>query len=84
VMVIYSIGLLITDINFIFVSLNSRKLPGQYWFLIVGPVLEGCLGGKHPHVSDEIEMTVFFFKGMTAGMAAMHAYVSDTTSPAAR
>jgi hypothetical protein len=44
------IGLLLTDFIFIFVSFFSRKLPGGYWFLVVGPVIEGCLGGKS-HIS---------------------------------
>jgi hypothetical protein len=40
------VGLLLTDFNFIFVSLFSSKLPGGYWFLVVGPVIEGGLGGQ--------------------------------------
>lgn len=40
------IGLLIADFNFIFVSLFSHVVPGGYWFLVVGPLLEGALGGE--------------------------------------
>ncbi|GLB34576.1 putative major facilitator superfamily protein [Lyophyllum shimeji] len=53
------IGLLITDSNFIFVSRNFRNLPGGYWFLVVGPLIEGSLGGLssssaaiHAYVAD--------------------------------
>jgi len=66
VLSISAVGILLMDFNFIFVYLCSTRLPGGYWFLVVGPVIEGCLGG------------------MTAGLAAMHAYVSDTTDPSAR
>ena len=46
VMLVSVVGLLLTDFNFIFVSLFSKKLPGGYWFLVVGPVIEGCMGGQ--------------------------------------
>jgi hypothetical protein len=39
------VGLLITDLNFIQVVFNFRRLPGSYWFLIVGPIVEGSFGG---------------------------------------
>jgi hypothetical protein len=39
------IGLLLTDFNFIMVALFSKRIPGGYWFLTVGPVVEGLLGG---------------------------------------
>ena len=35
----------ISDANFIFVSHFHAKIPGGYWFLIVGPIVEGTLGG---------------------------------------
>ena len=40
------LGLLISDFNFIAVALFSKHIPGGYWFLLVGHVLEGLLGGK--------------------------------------
>lgn len=40
-------GLLLNDFNFIFVTLFFRHLPGNYWFLLVGPVVEGCVGGQY-------------------------------------
>lgn len=46
VMGISIIGLLMTDFNFIFVTKFYTKLPGGYWFLVVGPILEGILGGE--------------------------------------
>jgi hypothetical protein len=39
------VGLLLTDFSFIFTTLFYRHLPGGYWFLVTGPLLEGCLGG---------------------------------------
>jgi MFS family permease len=39
------IGLLFTDANFILVYYFSRSLPGGYWFLLLGPLLEGSMGG---------------------------------------
>ncbi|RDB23050.1 putative membrane protein C14C4.07 [Hypsizygus marmoreus] len=60
------VGLLITDFNFIFVSHHFQHLPGGYWFLLVGPLIEGCLGG------------------MTTAIAAMHAYLADTTTEGTR
>ncbi|KAJ3502515.1 hypothetical protein NLJ89_g8854 [Agrocybe chaxingu] len=45
VMGISVLGLLFTDFIFIFVALNSKHVPGGYWFLVVGPLVEGSLGG---------------------------------------
>ncbi|KAF8808993.1 MFS general substrate transporter [Phlegmacium glaucopus] len=45
VMGISAIGLLLTDFNFIMVTLFSKHIPGGYWFLVVGPMVEGALGG---------------------------------------
>ncbi|KAF5373858.1 hypothetical protein D9758_000672 [Tetrapyrgos nigripes] len=45
VMGITVIGLLVTDAAFILVYFFSRRLPGGYWFLLIGPLLEGSLGG---------------------------------------
>ncbi|KAG5643210.1 hypothetical protein DXG03_001328 [Asterophora parasitica] len=60
------VGLLFTDFNFIFVSRNFQSLPGGYWFLVLGPIIEGSVGG------------------LTAAIAAMHAYIADTTPEAER
>lgn len=41
-------GLLATDLNFI-AAVSFQKfssLPGSYWLLMLGPVVEGCLGGE--------------------------------------
>ncbi|KAK7020467.1 MFS domain-containing protein [Favolaschia claudopus] len=59
-------GVLVNDLTFIFVTKNFRHIPGGYWFLIVGPIFEGLLGG------------------ISAGSAASHAYISDTTRPSER
>ncbi|KAJ7709720.1 major facilitator superfamily domain-containing protein [Mycena rosella] len=52
-------GLLFTDFNFIFVTKNYERIPGGYWFLIVGPIIEGSLGGfvsasaaSHAYLAD--------------------------------
>ncbi|KAI0930891.1 hypothetical protein AcV7_004954 [Taiwanofungus camphoratus] len=42
-----AIGLLCTDFDFILVSKFWKVLPGGYWFLICGPVIEGLLGGMN-------------------------------------
>ncbi|KAF8891345.1 major facilitator superfamily domain-containing protein [Infundibulicybe gibba] len=39
------IGVLVTDINFIFVTLASQKIPGGYWALLLGPLIDGSVGG---------------------------------------
>ncbi|KAG6829195.1 hypothetical protein H0H92_005396 [Tricholoma furcatifolium] len=39
------IGLLYSDLNFIFTARNFERLPGGYWFVILGPLVEGSLGG---------------------------------------
>ncbi|KAF9014116.1 major facilitator superfamily domain-containing protein [Cyathus striatus] len=66
VMGISIIGLLFTEWNFIFVTLFSKHIPGGYWFLVVGAIIEGTLGG------------------MTTGVAAMHAYLADTSTESTR
>lgn len=40
-------GILITDFTFIFVAKFSRALPGGYHFLLLGPLVEGLLGGAY-------------------------------------
>jgi hypothetical protein len=47
------IGLLLTDLNFIVVFWFAPRLPGNYWFLVAGPIVEGALGGEY--VSDLCE-----------------------------
>ncbi|KAH8116885.1 MFS general substrate transporter [Phellopilus nigrolimitatus] len=39
------IGLLLTDFNFIIVCFFSKKLPGGYWFILLGAFADGALGG---------------------------------------
>ncbi|KIK57642.1 hypothetical protein GYMLUDRAFT_45806 [Collybiopsis luxurians FD-317 M1] len=39
------VGLLLTDANFILVYFYSQFLPGGYWFLVLGPLIEGSMGG---------------------------------------
>ncbi|KAF7294735.1 MFS domain-containing protein [Mycena indigotica] len=56
------LGLLFNDCLFIFVTKNFTWIPGGYWFLLVGPILEGCLGGfstasaaSHAYLADVVE-----------------------------
>ncbi|PCH37837.1 MFS general substrate transporter [Wolfiporia cocos MD-104 SS10] len=53
------IGLLMEDLAFILVCNFSELLPGGYWFLTLGPVLAGMLGGlnavsagAHAYIAD--------------------------------
>ncbi|KAH9945899.1 MFS general substrate transporter [Epithele typhae] len=41
------IGLLIADLTFLAVFWFYDYLPGGYWFLMLGPLCEGLLGGRH-------------------------------------
>ncbi|TFK68620.1 MFS general substrate transporter [Pluteus cervinus] len=59
VMGISVFGLLLTDLNFIFTSSFYQRLPGGYWFLLLGPLTEGVLGGMtgpmaaiHAYIAD--------------------------------
>lgn len=42
---IYLLGPLLTDVIFIFVMRHPDLVPGGYWFLLLGPLVEGSLGG---------------------------------------
>ncbi|THG99442.1 hypothetical protein EW145_g7263 [Phellinidium pouzarii] len=67
VMGISILGLLLTLISTLSSSIFfSKRLPGGYWFLLLGPLIEGSLGG------------------FTSGVAAVHAYTADCTSPEKR
>ncbi|KAI0723991.1 MFS general substrate transporter [Cerioporus squamosus] len=53
------IGVLIMDMNFLCVFWFYNYIPGGYWFLVSGPVLEGLLGGQalisatiHAYIAD--------------------------------
>lgn len=39
------LGLLVADVNFIGVATWWKYLPGGYWLLVIGPIVEGFLGG---------------------------------------
>ena len=40
------VGLLIADLTFLCVFWFYDYIPGGYWFLLLGPLVEGFLGGK--------------------------------------
>lgn len=35
----------LSDLNFIFVTMAAKWLPGGYRFLFLGPIIDGALGG---------------------------------------
>lgn len=76
------LGMLITDATFISTAKYSRFLPGGMWFLIVGPLVDGCLGSKSSFVL--LVQSVIPDVGYSTVMAAVHAYIADTSEPAAR
>ena len=41
------VGVLLMDMNFLCVFWFYDYIPGGYWFLITGPVVEGLLGGEY-------------------------------------
>jgi hypothetical protein len=79
------IGLLLTDFNFIMVNLFPRHIPGGYWFLVVGPMVEGALGGTLSRWLSRIwEDKTLILAGLTGGIAAVHAYLADTSDESDR
>lgn len=45
------LGLLLTELTFIVTVNFFDYLPGGYWFLLVGYVMEGFLGSESPFYS---------------------------------
>ncbi|KAH8106785.1 major facilitator superfamily domain-containing protein [Cristinia sonorae] len=55
-------GLLFADANFIFVAKFSKSLPGNYWWFVLGALVEGIFGSIstlnatiHAYVADTVE-----------------------------
>jgi hypothetical protein len=44
VIAISTFGSVLDNLNVIFVSSFASRLPGNYWFLVVGSIVEGMLG----------------------------------------
>ncbi|KAF9479286.1 MFS general substrate transporter [Pholiota conissans] len=44
-MIVSTLSLLITDLNFIVAALFTKHIPGGYWFLLIGPIADGLFGG---------------------------------------
>jgi hypothetical protein len=80
------IGLLITDIMLILVVYLNPYLPGGYWFLLVGSVIEGALGGQLClfFCPRAIWLTSSVILGLTSAVAVTHTYISDTSTPDTR
>ncbi|EMD38291.1 hypothetical protein CERSUDRAFT_64554 [Gelatoporia subvermispora B] len=58
------IGALVADSSFLLVYHFAKYLPGGYWFLLFGPIVDGCFGGistvsaaVHAYVADCTEPT---------------------------
>lgn len=85
---IFILSLLFADFMFIMVAKISHRLPGGYWFLVIGPSLEGLLGGKQhgpvPCMSYIVSNTPVFFAGSATAMAASHGYLADSTTESTR
>lgn len=47
------LGLLSSDLIFIVTVFFVERLPGGYWFLILGFALDGMAGGKSEHVTGD-------------------------------
>ncbi|KAL7283592.1 hypothetical protein ACG7TL_003027 [Trametes sanguinea] len=73
VMSLAVIGILLTDLTFIAVFYFYKQLPGGYYFLITGPVLEGLLGVHYDPLIYHSRSRVFsrylglLFTGMAIG-----------------
>ena len=77
------VGALLTDLIFILVTTFSDKLPVCYWFLVIGPLIEGLLGGMAPRNTRAYTVSECDI-GLASGTAANHAYVADTTTEKTR
>jgi len=75
------LGLLLTDFNIILVTLFSKHIPGGYWFLVVGSIGEGLLGGMCPPQLSYLTFTSWRNIGMSA---AHYGYMADTTNESNR
>ena len=42
-------GLMVSDLSFLTVAYCWDKLPGTYWWYVVGPAVEGLVGGPSLH-----------------------------------
>ena len=71
-----------TDLSFLIVSQYHTVLPGGYWFILIGPLLDGLLGGMCDADPRARIINVLRGKlGHTALTAASHAYFADCTDP---
>jgi hypothetical protein len=75
------LGLAIGHLNIIFVSLFVTRLPGNYWFLMVGSIIEGLFGGES--LANILECSNVAV-GVTTVSAAIESYVVDCTDSSSR
>ena len=79
------IGLLLTDLGFIIVTLFSKYLPGGYWLFAVGPMVEGALGGTLSRwLTLSMKIQTYIPTGLNGAVAAIHAYLADTSNESSR
>lgn len=76
---IYLLGPLLTDVIFIFVMHHPDLVPGGYWFLLLGPLVEGSLGGTFVFSQSmgTLRLTIL---GFTGAVATVYAYQADVTT----
>lgn len=77
---IYLLGPLLTDIIFIFVMHHPDLVLGGYWFLLLGPLVEGSLGGTILGSCQIVGSLCLTFLGFTGAIATIHAYQADVTT----
>ena len=56
-MCLAAIGLVVVDVNFILVDTFAAHLQGGYWYFIVGPLIDGCVGGRQ--LPAQWRLTIF-------------------------
>ena len=79
------VGLLISDLTFLCVFWFYDYIPGGYWFILLGPLVEGFLGGRTFFCKKLLNIVGSFgSSGRTLMSATVNAYFADCTPPALR
>jgi MFS family permease len=75
------LGLAFDDSVVILVSKYAQLFPGGYWFLLIGSVLSGVLGGALTRETIIVSLSLRSFAGVVAVLVAMNAYIADCSAP---
>ncbi|OCH93392.1 MFS general substrate transporter [Obba rivulosa] len=78
------VGALFSDFNFLLVFHFAKYLPGGYWFLLLGPLVDGMFGGKLRRSRSAGLAETDGRAGVSTVSAAVHAYIADCTDPGSR